>query len=74
MYGGAGDNRMAIQLKTTAGAMSAEPTFTLKAGEWQKVEIPISAFGDISAGVSEFMVKNYGTNPNTIYVDDMGLR
>ncbi|TXK52621.1 hypothetical protein FVR03_00765 [Pontibacter qinzhouensis] len=74
VYGGSGDNRMAIQLKTTSGAYSAEPSFTLKQGEWQKVEIALSEFGDISAGISEFMVKNYGTNPNTVFIDDMGLR
>ncbi|WP_187263492.1 IPT/TIG domain-containing protein [Pontibacter beigongshangensis] len=74
VYGGSGNNRMAIQLKTTAGGFSAEPTFTLKEGEWQKVEIEIKAFGDISGGIAEFMVKNYGTNPNTVYIDDVGLR
>ncbi|MCC9137596.1 IPT/TIG domain-containing protein [Pontibacter silvestris] len=74
VYGGSGNNRMALRVKTKGGVDSPEPTFELIEGEWQKVEIPISAFGDISGGISEFMIKNYGTESNTIYIDDVGLR
>lgn len=74
VYGVTGNTRMALQVKTTAGVNSAEPTFTVTEGEWKKIEIPISAFGDVSGGITEFIIKNYGTNPNTIYVDDLGLR
>jgi hypothetical protein len=73
--GGDADSRIAIAAKTTTGAGTSEPTIDVKAGEYKLVEIPISALGDVSAGITEFYIKNYGTMVNnTIYIDDLGLR
>lgn len=71
---GTKDSQLAIQVKNSAGVNQADVAFDVKAGEYKLIEIPISQLGDISGGISEFMIKNYGTNPNTIYVDDIGLR
>ncbi|WP_347158402.1 IPT/TIG domain-containing protein [Pontibacter chitinilyticus] len=72
--GGASDSRVAIQVKNAAGASLADVPFDVKAGEYKLIEIPISSLGDVSGGLAELYIKNYGTNPNTIYVDDFGLR
>lgn len=71
---GSVDSRVAIQVKNSAGATSADYPFDVKAGEYKLVEVPISALGDVSGGIGEVFIKNYGTNPNTIYIDDLGLR
>lgn len=72
--GGDQDSRLAIQVKNAAGATSGDVPFEVKAGEYKLVEIPISSLGDVSSGLAELYIKNYGTNPNTIYIDDLGLR
>jgi hypothetical protein len=72
--GGTADTRAAMQVKNSAGATSADVPFDVKAGEYKLIEIPISAFGDVSGGIGELYIKNYGLNPNTIFVDDLGLR
>ncbi|RNI31264.1 IPT/TIG domain-containing protein [Rufibacter latericius] len=71
---GTADTQMALQVKTTGGTTSGEGKFTVKGGTYSKIEVPISAFGNISEGVNEFYIKNYGTDPNTVYIDDIGLR
>lgn len=74
VYGGATDSRLAVQVKNAAGATSTDFPFDVKAGEYKLIEVPVSALGDVSGGISEVFIKNYGTNPNTIYIDDLGLR
>src|SRR5690606_34170377 len=41
------------------------------AGEYTTFEIPLSQFGDLSE-VAEFLIKNFRTNPKTVYVDLLG--
>ncbi|MGV3641719.1 MAG: IPT/TIG domain-containing protein, partial [Adhaeribacter sp.] len=72
--GGAADSRLALQVKSSAGSYLADVPFNVKAGEYKLIEIPISALGDVSGGIGELFIKNYGTNPNTVYIDDLGLR
>ena len=72
--GGSQDSRVAIQVKKYDDSFSADAPFDVKAGEWKLVEIPISQLGNVSGGIKEFYIKNFGSNPNTIYVDDIGLR
>lgn len=72
--GGSADSRVAVQVKNAAGTNSAEVPFDVKAGEYKLIEVPISSLGDVSGGITEVYIKNNGTNPNTIYVDDIGLR
>lgn len=72
--GGSIDSRVALQVKYASGSTSPDAPFDVKAGEYRAIEIPISALGDVSGGITEFYIKNYGANPNTIYVDDIGLR
>lgn len=72
--GGSQDSRVAIAAKKSDDSFSADAAFDVKAGEWKLVEVPISALGDVSGGIKEFYIKNFGSNPNTIYVDDLGLR
>ncbi|MCJ8165876.1 IPT/TIG domain-containing protein [Pontibacter sp. E15-1] len=74
VYGATADGRMAIQVKNTGGTMLADVPFDIKKGEYKLIEIPITSLGDVSGGISELYIKNYGTNPNTVYVDDFGLR
>ncbi|PSR54719.1 hypothetical protein AHMF7605_14995 [Adhaeribacter arboris] len=72
--GGTKDCRLAVQVKNAAGTSSSDAPFDVKLGEYKLVEIPISALGDVSGGVAEVYIKNYGENPNTVYIDDLGLR
>ncbi|RDC61823.1 IPT/TIG domain-containing protein [Adhaeribacter pallidiroseus] len=72
--GGTKDCRLAIQVKNAAGTTSSDVPFDVKLGEYKLVEIPITALGNISGGVTEVFIKNYGENPNTVYIDDLGLR
>lgn len=67
IYGTIPDSKMAIVIG------GVEKELVLKAGEYTTFEVMLSEFGDLS-DVSEFLIKNYGTNPNTVYVDDIGLR
>ena len=71
--GGASDSRGTIQVKNSGGTTLAEVPFDIPAGKYKLIEIPISSLGDISGGVSEFLIKNSGTS-STYYVDDLGLR
>lgn len=71
---GTKDSRIAIQAKNSGGTTSADVPFDVKAGEYKLIEIPLSALGDMSGGLAELYIKNYGENPNTIYIDDLGLR
>lgn len=75
IYGGAGSDgtTIALQVKDSGGAFSSEPTMTIKEGEYTTFEIPISDLGN-PASVAELFIKNYGTAPNTIYIDDIELR
>lgn len=71
------DSRVALQVKNAAGAQLSDAAFDVKAGEYRRIEIPISSLGtaaELANGITEFYVKNYGTNPNTIYVDDIELK
>lgn len=72
--GGSQDSRVAIQVKNSADATSADVPFDVKKDEWRLIEIPISQLGNVSGGIKELYIKNYGANPNTIYIDDIGLR
>ncbi|MFC6998202.1 IPT/TIG domain-containing protein [Rufibacter roseus] len=74
VYGVTGDYQMSVALQLKDGKDTPDGTFMVKQGEWKKIEIPISTFGDLSAGINDFRLKNYGTNPNTVYVDDIELR
>ena len=67
IYGTIEGTKMAIVI---AGV---EKEVVLKAGEYTTFEILLSEFGDLS-DVSEVLIKNFGTAPNTVYVDDLGLR
>ncbi|GAA4438698.1 hypothetical protein GCM10023188_34430 [Pontibacter saemangeumensis] len=71
---GTKDSRIAVQAKNTGGTSSADVPFDVKAGEYKLIEIPLSSLGDLSGGLAELYIKNYGENPNTIYIDDIGLR
>ncbi|MGV3539600.1 MAG: IPT/TIG domain-containing protein [Rufibacter sp.] len=68
------NSRMAVQAKNSGGTTGSDFAFDVVAGEYKKIEVPISALGDFSGGLSELYFKNYGTNPNTVYIDDIGLR
>ncbi|GGK64965.1 hypothetical protein GCM10011405_11230 [Rufibacter glacialis] len=72
--GGTANNKAAIQFKLVGGAFTGEQEFDIVAGEYTVVQIPLSSFGNISAGVDEFLIKNKGAVPNTFYIDDLGLR
>jgi hypothetical protein len=72
--GGTVNTRAAIQFKLVGGAFTSEQAFDIVAGEYTVVQIPLSNFGNISAGIDEFLIKNQGTIPNTFYIDDLGLR
>ncbi|WP_207435506.1 IPT/TIG domain-containing protein [Sabulibacter ruber] len=72
--GGTANTRAAIQFKLVGGAFTSEQAFDIVAGEYTVVQIPLSSFGNISAGIDEFLIKNQGTIPNTFYIDDLGLR
>src|SRR5690606_39151372 len=50
-----------------------ETEVILNHGQYTTFEILLSEFGDLS-NVNEVLIKNFGTSPNTIYVDDLGLR
>ncbi|MFD1187999.1 IPT/TIG domain-containing protein [Pontibacter rugosus] len=71
---GTKDSQLAVQVKNSAGANQADVTFDVKAGEYKLIEIPISQLGAVSGGITELIIKNYGTTPNTVYIDDIGLR
>lgn len=75
IYGGPGSNgaRIAIQVKDGSGATSPEPTMTIVEGAYTTFEIPLDDLNN-PASVAELYIKNYGTAPNIIYIDDMGLR
>lgn len=67
-------SRVAIQIKDGNGTEHADYAFDVIPGQWTKIEIPISGLGNIQGGINEFRIKNYGTSPNTIYIDEIGFR
>ncbi|AHM60884.1 cell surface receptor IPT/TIG domain-containing protein [Flammeovirgaceae bacterium 311] len=71
---GTANTTAGIQVEDKNANYLTQVNFDIKAGEWTLVEIPISSLGNISAGVQNLLIKNNGTNPNTFYVDDLGLR
>ncbi|RDV16157.1 hypothetical protein DXT99_05670 [Pontibacter diazotrophicus] len=71
---GSVNSTLAVQVKNGDGDNSEDVPFDVTAGEYTLVEIPLSSLGDLSSGITEFMIKNYGTLPNTVYIDDIGLR
>jgi len=68
------DSQMGIQVKNSAGTASSDFAFDVKKDEYKLIEVPISSLGDVSGGISELYIKNYDTAPNTVYIDDLGLR
>ena len=68
------DSRGAIQVKNSADVQTDDAPFDIKAGEWRTITISISSLGNNSGGIKEFYIKNYGTNPNTFYIDDIELK
>ncbi len=72
IYGTINNSRISIHGKTGGGAEFTEHVVTVKAGEYTTFEIPLANFK--TETMSELWIKNYGENPNTIYVDEIGLR
>ncbi|AKQ46622.1 hypothetical protein TH63_14880 [Rufibacter radiotolerans] len=68
------NSRGSIQIKNMAGTFGTDAPFDIVAGQYTRIEIPISALGNITGGINEFYIKNYGTNPNTFYIDDIELK
>jgi hypothetical protein len=70
--GTAATTRFSVAAKNMAG-VTTDYAFDVRAGEYTVVEVPISALGDLSGGLNELLFKNYGTNPNTVFIDDIEL-
>jgi hypothetical protein len=68
------NSRGSIQTKNMAGTFGNDAPFDIVAGQYNRIEIPISSLGNITGGINEFYIKNYGTNPNTFYIDDIELK
>ncbi|WP_210487585.1 IPT/TIG domain-containing protein [Rufibacter aurantiacus] len=68
------NSRGAIQIKNMSDVTGTDAPFDIVAGQYRRIEVPISALGNITGGIKEFYIKNYGTNPNTFYIDDIELR
>jgi hypothetical protein len=63
-----------VYIKTQEGTGEASKvTIQLGApGTYKTFDIPLSQFGN-PANINELVIQNSGTNPATIYVDDVGL-
>ncbi|WP_181305657.1 IPT/TIG domain-containing protein [Rufibacter sp. XAAS-G3-1] len=74
IYGGTGaTTRYSVSAKNLAGVTGDDYAFDVRSGEYTVIEVPISALGDLSGGLAELYFKNYGTNPNTVFIDDIEL-
>jgi|GEM_PF-1077312 len=72
IYGGAGvaaGTKVALYIKNNAGVESDVKELVLTPGQYTDYIIPLSDLNN-PADIAELILKNYGTNNITIYVDD----
>ncbi|NOK57947.1 MAG: hypothetical protein GFH27_549287n251 [Chloroflexi bacterium AL-W] len=74
-HGGASGTRdLAVFVNTADGNESTKVNINVSAGQWHRVTIPLSAFGDVSS-ISRISVQDRtGGSQPPYYIDDIGLQ